>query len=256
MSKRDPKGFYPIPELGDGVKFQSVTHIQDVLRKFQVEQWKVDCGVEYLFDNSIGPYLAGDMTLDQFREIRFDALVEDAKKYYTELQGEGKDFGTRFHEAMNNYHTTGAWPIDPELREAFKNTIEWEEAVKLDVLASEKFVYSKTFQYAGTLDIHAQAIFTPEVGQLSGVLDYKTFNGKKGKRPTIYPTQKQQVAAYIMAYEEMTGDLLDFGGIITVNKTTSEVIPHIYFRNELVQPSLEFIALANYANVCIRGKKK
>jgi hypothetical protein len=178
--------------------------------------------------------------------------MEVAKKHYKELSGEGKDLGTRFHDAMDVYHKTGAHPIDPELREAFQNTIAWENLVKVDVVESEKMVYCKTFQYAGTPDLVCDAIFN--VDPVRGILDYKTYNGKKAKKPTIYPSWKQQLGAYVYAYEEMTGDLLDFGGIIAVNSTTNEVSPHIFFRPEIIQPTNEFIALVNYVNLCHRGK--
>lgn len=252
MSKRDPKGYYPIPDLGENVRFVSVTTALNVLGKFNVEQWKVDVGVDCLYESTIMPYMAGDITLDQFREIDFERAMGVAKYHYKELSGEGKDLGTRFHDAMDAYHKTGAHPIDPELREAFQNTIAWENLVKVDVVESEKMVYCKTFQYAGTPDLVCDAIFN--VDPVRGILDYKTYNGKKVKKPTIYPSWKQQLGAYVYAYEEMTGDLLDFGGIIAVNATTKEVSPHIFFRPELIQPTNEFIALVGYVNLCRRGK--
>ena len=65
---RDLKGNYDIPELGENVKFPSVTKSIVVLDKF-LDTWRVGLGVDYLYDNAIGPFLAGDMTLEHFKEI-------------------------------------------------------------------------------------------------------------------------------------------------------------------------------------------
>jgi len=249
---RDLKGYYDIPELGENVKFPSVTKIIGVLDKF-LDTWRVGLGVDYLYDNAIGPFLAGDMTLEQFKEIDYPKLVADAKLYHKDVSGEAMDYGSRFHKAMDDWHKgTGIRPVEPDLIEPWQKAAEWEDLVNLRVIESESMVYSKTFQFAGTRDLKCEVTF--DKIPLIGILDFKTRNGKDGKATPVYPGDKQQVAAYVLADEEMSGDQIDFGGVVIVNRDTNVVSPHIYMRPALIQPGLEFIELARYYNMTRRGK--
>jgi hypothetical protein len=248
---RDLKGYYSIPELGENVKYPSVTKIIGVLDKF-MDTWKVGLGVDYLYDNAIGPFLAGDMTLEQFREIDFPKLVADAKLYHKDVSNEAMDYGSRFHKAMDDWHKNGIRPVEPGIVEPFIASREWEELVHLRVIESEGMVWSHAFRYAGTRDVKCEITLNKE--PLTGILDFKTRNGKGDKSLPVYPSDKQQVAAYVMADEEMSGDPLDFGGIVIINRETMNVEPHILMRAQLIQPGLEFIELARYYNMTRRGK--
>ena len=262
MTKRK-NGFYPIPDIGPDVQYPSVTHIQDILRKYQVEQWKADIGVDYLYDNAIGPLIEGDMSMEQFREIDMPKLVSDAKYYHKYVSGEAMDFGSRMHEALDIHAKTGAYPVDPELRPMFLKIVAWQEDVKLEVIDSELMVFSRTHRFAGTMDRLVTAFKATCPGhdylgkRVKGIFDFKTYNGKDGKKPTIYPTWLQQIGAYVYAWEEMNGELLDFAGILPIPRepTDDDIHPRIYQRAELCQPIEEFIALANYFHITRRGKK-
>ncbi len=253
---RDKQGYYPIPSLGENVKFPSVTTIQGILRKFGIEQWQIDTDIDYLYDNSLGPFLAGDMTLEQFREIDFPKLVADSKLYHKDVSAEAKDFGSRFHAAIDAYHHgDGEYMVESDLISYMDATIEWENLVMLKPIESEHTVYSRTFQYAGTLDVYAEARFNDDLPPVKGVLDFKVRNGKDGKRIPVYQTDRQQVSAYVMAQEEMSGHLLDWGGILIVNREQKRVEPHIYMRPQLIQPGMEFIELARHFNLTKRRTK-
>lgn len=248
---RDLRGWYDIPELGPGVKYASVTTIQGILDK-HLDNWKVGIDVDYFYDNAVGPFLAGDITLEQLHEIDMPKLVSDAKGYHRDVSNAAMDYGTRFHKAMDEWHRQNIRPVEPDLIESFNSTIEWEELVHLQVTESEGMVWSKAFQYAGTRDIKCEVVLDKD--SLIGILDYKTRNGRGGKAVPVYSTDKQQVAAYVMADEEMNGELLDFGGIIIINRETNRAYPHIYMRRELIQSGMEFIELARYFNMTRRGK--
>lgn len=244
---RDPKGFYPIPEIGPDVKFPSVTTILGILRKYQLEDWQIGVAVDYLYDNTIGPLLAGDMTYEQLTEMDIPKTVADAKRYHKEISGEAMDYGSRIHKALDDYDKTGEAPTEPDIVDQFKEVLEWSKGAGIVTIETEKMIYSKTHQYAGTVD----KIATLGTEDNVGILDYKSFNGK---RPVIYPNWKQQLAAYVYAYEEMSGTVLGWGGILTINRQTGEAKPYIYTRGELVQPTMEFLALAFYFNLTRRGK--
>jgi hypothetical protein len=248
---RDLKGYYDIPDVGE-VKYPSVTKIIGVLDKF-LDSWRVGLGVDYLYGNAIGPLLSGDMTLEQFKEINMPGLVKDAKLYHKDVSNEAMDFGSRFHAAMDAYHKgEGGYAMQTDLVNVIAAAVDWEALVHLRVIESEGIVWSHAFRYAGTRDVKCEITLNKE--PLVGILDYKTRNGKGGKSLPVYPSDKMQVSAYVLADEEMSGDPLDFGGIVIINRETMNVEPHILMRAQLIQPGLEFIELARYYNMTRRGK--
>lgn len=254
---RNPQGYYPIPELGEGVSFASVTTIQSVLRKYQLEQWQIDTDVDFLYENGPAPLCRGEITLEQFHEIDWPKLVADAKCYHKEVSGIAKDFGSRIHAALDAWHKDSVRPTEPDLVEPFAKILEWEESVFFKPIESESMVYSETYKYAGTMDVLAEIRLPKYDEPLVGVFDYKSRGGNAGEPIPAYPEDKQQLAAYVMAKEEMRGNrkkMLDFGGVGVINRDTGEFWPHVYMRPRLIQPGLEFIALANYFNITRRGK--
>ena len=240
---RDKSGYYNIPELGENVKFPSVTKIIGVLDKF-LDSWKIGLDIDYFFNNSVGPFLAGDMTLEQLKEINWPKLTSDAKLYHKDVSGEAMDYGSRFHKAMDEWHKEGVRPIEPDLIEPFNSTVEWEESVYLKPIESEGMVWSEGFRYAGTRDLKAEIRLSTE--PLLCVLDYKTRNGKNGKRIPVYPSDKEQIAAYINADEEMNKIRLDYGGVIIINRETNKVEPHLFPRVDLIRPFESFRCLVEY----------
>jgi hypothetical protein len=241
---RDKQGYYPIPQIGPDVKYPSVTHIQSILDKPWLSPWRIDMDVDYLFNNSIGPFFAGDMTLEQFREIDFHKLIADSKTYHKDISGEAKDFGSRLHAALDAWHKDGIRPIEPDLIEPFAKVVEWEESVYLKTIESEGMVFSESFRFAGTRDLKAEIRLNTE--PLVGILDYKTRNGKGGKRLPVYPSDKEQLSAYVNADEEMNKKRLDYGGIILINRELNRVEPHIFQRVDLIRPFDSFRCLVEY----------
>ncbi|MFA5377594.1 MAG: hypothetical protein WC455_17720 [Dehalococcoidia bacterium] len=256
MSARNGKGYYPIPDVGT---FPSVTTINDCLDKYNLRQWAANTDVDYLYDNTIRPFMGGEITLEQFREINFQRTVQDAKLAHTVKSGEAKDFGSRVHKALDEYHKIGGEvKIEGELIDALHKNIEWEELVKLEVIESEKTVYSRTHRYAGTLDLYCRATFDESRAPLRGIIDYKTYGGDDAdKKFTAYKSHKYQIAAYVAALEEMEGmedERLDFGIVMGIHRLTGEPSPKLFFRAELIRPFEEFAALAHYFNMSHRVK--
>lgn len=249
---RNAKGYYPLPQLGPSIEYPSVTTIQSILRKQWLEKWYVDTGVDYLYENGCKALLDGAITIEQFREIDWPKLVSDSKLAHLDISGEAKDFGSRLHAALDEYHK-GAGGCPTDLADAMAKIIEWEELVKLKTIESETTVYSTLYQFAGTAD-HLAEITLNET-PLRGILDYKCRNGKNGQRIPVYQTDRQQIGAYAFAYEEMTKKHLDYGGIIVYNRELNRVEPHIYQRAMLEQPLMEFLLLCQYFNLCKRRVK-
>ena len=83
-------------------------------------------------------------------------------------------------------------PVNEQLQNSIKAFLKWENENNVQWLESEKKIYSKQYEYAGTLD--AEAMVNGELA----IIDFKTSNG-------IYDEYCLQVSAYKQAREEETG---------------------------------------------------
>ncbi len=246
MSKRNDAGYYPIPNVGENIMYPSVTTICKVLDKFQLRAWAASVDVDWFREHTIGRFLRGEINENELRELDLDAIAKEAKGYHTVVSKEATDYGTRIHHALNIYHNTGAWPIDPELRDAFKACIEEEVGAGLTVIESEKMIYSQTFSYAGTLDLHCIC----HLEDTTGIVDYKTHGGDKA---ITYPEHLLQLGAYVAALEEMTGKFLDFGDVVYLSRATGLATRKRFRRVQLIRPFSRFVCLCNYFHLT-RGK--
>jgi len=103
--------------------------------------------------------------------------------------------------------------INPEYVSSVQSCVsaflDWKKKCGLKVIETEKLVVSKKHFYAGTFDF---------VGKLDGKIilaDWKTSSA-------IYKEYLVQVAAYKIAYEEMTGQKVDECWVIRFSKDASE----------------------------------
>jgi hypothetical protein len=252
---RDKRGYYPIEGVGE---FVSVTTVLNVLEKYNLHPWIAGKAVRRFYELLCDEELKAIKGRDEAQEklIDIEPIIERAVSFPDESREESADFGTRFHSAMDMYHKTGAWPIDPEIVPYFEKAREWEESVELEVIESEQTVYSRTYRYAGTLDLYCKVRFDKDQDKRVGIIDFKTFGDEKGNGMSVYPSWKQQLGAYTHALEEMKKlykKRLDFGMIAGINKTAVSVEPKLYWRGELIQPAEEFFALCNYWNITKKG---
>lgn len=97
---------------------------------------------------------------------------------------------------------------------------KWLDAHHVEVLASERRVFSKQYYYAGTCD------FIATVDGVMGVGDIKTSSG-------IYPEMRLQTAAYQHAIEEEEGVKFPVRWIIRFDKKTGEFEAKSFYDFEL-----------------------
>lgn len=123
-------------------------------------------------------------------------LVNEAKKSHRLAKEGAADIGTRAHKWIEQYIKSkisgGLVPGKPEedIKEAIKSFLVWEAGNDVKWLDSERPVYSKKYNYCGTMDFIAVVNGKRVIG------DIKTSNA-------IYPESYfLQVAAYRYAYEE------------------------------------------------------
>lgn len=121
------------------------------------------------------------------------------------------DIGKNVHEYAECYFKKQALP--ELMTEQAKRGVEafhaWTDAHKINILASERRVFSREHHYAGTCD------FVAEIDGVMGVGDIKTSSG-------IYPEMRLQTAAYQHAIEEEKGVKFPVRWIIRFDKKTGK----------------------------------
>lgn len=117
----------------------------------------------------------------------------------------GKDVGSQTHEAVDRYHKTGQAYIDltgiqfndEAAQKSLNAYIKWFENSGLTVIASEVMVYSKEYNYSGTLD---RIYKRPDGGLIMG--DFKTSNISRNSPLGIRNSYWSQLGAYMVAHRE------------------------------------------------------
>lgn len=128
--------------------------------------------------------------------------------------------GTRVHEAMESLAAGKTIQWQDDYGNAKYSLLEWQmilrgadffTAYKPKVLASEQFLWSDKYQYAGTTDLLCEMSF--EDRQEIWLLDFKTSNH-------VSLTYYMQLAAYAKALEEIKGIKPDKAGILWLKAST------------------------------------
>lgn len=126
------------------------------------------------------------------------SLIDEAVKQHQIKKKKAADAGTQVHAWVSQFikaKTKKDWPEipkDPQIYNGINAFLKWVDEHEVKFLSSEKFIYSRKYNYAGIMD--AEAI----IGRKKCPVDFKT-----SKR--IYPEFRFQVAAYQGAVEEETG---------------------------------------------------
>jgi hypothetical protein len=182
-----------------------VTSIIGIINKPQLMYWAVNQAVDFL-KNSLEPGKGYD-------EIEIGNILEGAKYAHRTKSKEATDLGKLFHSWAEDYINKKIagkgkvkMPVNKKLQGSVKNFLDWEKEHKVKWLSSERKIYSKKYEYAGTLDAEARID-----GELS-VIDFKTSKA-------IYDDYFLQTASYIKAREEESGDKYKKAWILRVSKT-------------------------------------
>lgn len=169
----------------DNTKVAGVTGVTGVLNKPALVYWAVNKAVEYL-DNTLEPGKAYD-------EIQLKKLLEEAKFAHRKASGDAADIGTIVHNWIESYikGENPEPPINEKLKKSTQAFVKWTEENDVKFVLSEKKVYSRKYNFAGTLD------FTAYIGKRKQMVigDVKTSTG-------VYPEMFFQTAAYQLARQE------------------------------------------------------
>lgn len=142
-----------------------------------------------------------------------EELIEQAIEQPGLVKREAANIGTAAHEWIEKF-VKGEKPPMPEKDGsilAVSNFLNWVKEHKIKFISAEKLVYSKKYNYAGTVD----AIATVTGEKKPYIIDYKVSNG-------LYPSVALQTAAYQFADAEESGT--EFAGrwVIRLSKETEE----------------------------------
>jgi len=160
--------------------FPSVTTVQNILAKPQLEDWKFRQITKACFDN---PSLSGNYAYDAYHE----EIMSQAFQQVTDAA----DLGTAIHKALEDYFQGREY--DPSLDVYVKAVDAWCETNQVTFKGHELRLVNKSMGYAGTTDAH---IVCP-LGE--GILDFKTRKTKPGEKCEPYDGQAMQIAAYYVA---------------------------------------------------------
>jgi len=183
----------------DGKKKESVTGITKVIDKPAILYWAVNQAVELLAE-TLKPGVAYD-------EIQIKQLLQDAKVAHRRSSTEAADIGTLVHEATDIYKKTRKIKklVNPKAKACFNLFLKWVKKNKVRFIESERKVYSRKLDYAGTMDSYL------EMNGKFFVEDEKTSSG-------IYDEFWYQTSGYQQAYQEETGAKVDGQLVVRVSK--------------------------------------
>ena len=124
-------------------------------------------------------------------EVEKKSLVEGAKKAHRNVLKKAGDYGTLLHEAIERYIKTQKVETftSKVLQKGYSDFLDWQEKNDVIFKASEKKIYSRSANYAGTFDFIAKINGEYVLG------DLKTSSG-------IWDEYRLQLAAYRYAFQE------------------------------------------------------
>jgi hypothetical protein len=181
----------------DGV----TTICNSAIPKFQLIDWAGRTAASYIRDG-YSPEMGEQAFLD---------LCAEAATAHNKLRDAAGDSGSATHDLIEK-HLLGLPFIVPDnenVQAGFTAFLEWREQTDIEILETERLVYSEKYFYCGKTDILARRKGKLLIG------DFKTGNSAG------YEGEWYQLTGYAVAIEEETGDKIEEGLIIHLDKKTS-----------------------------------
>lgn len=173
----------------DGKNKMSVTSVLDVVDKSRaLVKWAVDLTKSYLLE-----------IIDSGSGIKVRDVIEACAQHIVKKE-QAATIGTMVHNWCERYAAglNPPMPDDEKVLNGVLAFLKWANDNQVKFVNTEKLVYSRKYDYVGTLDV----IFTmgKEDHKIIHIGDYKTASG-------IYSTALYQTAAYVAAQMEEYPDL-------------------------------------------------
>lgn len=199
------KELYPQDDL---LEWYSSMAAQDIVLHIAPTEWHDDLQkafLEYYKDPAFIPSFK-DLTTQTFHGVDdLFHLYKIGKDAPNKRSSYGKNVGTQVHEAVDRFHKTGEDFVetsgdedqDDVAQKSLDMYILWFNQSGLSVVESERMVYSRMYNYAGTLD----RIYETSDGRLI-LGDFKTSNLSKKSPLGVRDSYWSQLGAYMFAYSE------------------------------------------------------
>lgn len=205
-------------ELPDGTKLPSVTNILGVISKPALIKWSADTERALVLEAAANLYLDIHGTPEMSRVAFITTLQARLGKERAgqKLMNAASEIGSQIHAMIEwdlrckMLEQPGASPhVSDKAMWGYMAWQDWAKSVKLRPIHIEQAVWSRTYGYAGTLDLLA------EVNGVETVLDWKS-----GK--AVYMESHLQNAAYRHAIREMGHAEPKQGLIVRVPKNETD----------------------------------
>lgn len=183
----------------DGNPVPGVTTILQCVAKPVLVPWAVKMTSEYWLE----AMKAG--------RTDFDDIYKEGKSVHYKKSGAAAEIGTNVHQYAEAFFRKQELPElkTDEAKRGAEAFHKWVDAHNIEIMAVERRIYSKEYNYAGTTD------FVAKIGGVLGIGDYKTSSG-------IYPEMRLQTAAYQHALQEEKGLKFEVRWIVRFDKKTGE----------------------------------
>lgn len=192
-----------------GEWLQSPSSILNKLDKSQaLIPWAINCYTEKMLELCAN---GSNFTRDDI-----ESMLSVAKTAHTEQKTAAGSIGSVVHDFAQLYTKSvaideieGFFDLPQEdqekARKGAEAFVKWVQEINPVFINSEFTVYSKKNRFVGTCDALV------EIDGAKYILDYKTSKG-------VYSSHIYQVASYLKAYEEETGDRLEGAKILSICK--------------------------------------
>lgn len=205
-------------DLDPETSYPSVTTILSALAKGALVNWAANTERAFVIDVAAKLYTDLANTPPMSRDAYVRSLTQrlGLEKAHEKELAKGQEVGSQAHHYIEWLtrkrmgQVVGRAPeITPDAERAVAAWVEWTQSVACEPLLVEEVVWSRTHEYAGTIDL---------VANINGVLtlvDYKT--GKK-----VYREAFLQSAAYQVALEELGHGRVEQAYIVRLPKLVTD----------------------------------
>ena len=194
----------------NGKKVESVTGICGIgIPKPQLVGWLISTPIREI-KNSINGMLDNGQQIDR---VSLERIIDKAKNKAEEIKKDAGLVGTVVHGLIEDFLKGKEIPnqSDPAVNNCWNLFLDWWNTQEYKVVELEKKIFSKKYNYAGTLDL----ILKDKKGNLV-LADIKTSNH-------ISFDYALQLNAYRKAYEEETNLKISKGLIIRLPKKDGKI---------------------------------
>ena len=195
----------------DGKIVPSVTGISNLLPKGQgLLNWLIDKPMDK-YASLVLKHLENG---NQISSLDLKKFKKEAKAENNRIKETAGDIGSDVHELYEKWKLGKPFiePKDKIIKPMFDKLRAFDEYIGIEPVHIEKKIYSKKYNYAGTLDLICK---TKKSNELT-LIDWKTSKA-------IYDNYIYQPMAYKVAYEEETGEKIKSMKIIRIPKNGANI---------------------------------